>query len=639
MRHGAGQTAGGIAGQLGIGVESDDIFDGREDGGLTGDLTKALPGTSAQEIIEFREFAPLAFIAHPDAFAFVPPARPVKQEKQRRAVSGILPVQLFDPLPGPFQQGSVFRSDLGQGITEIRQQGKMKMGVPVGEMMDFQTPDQAVDLIQAGQHGGHHHHGPVLGRNAFRKIQAGQPVRFYQQGAQPVHQGHRQLAGADQENEGKTNVHPGSPLHRPRLMQKSNRCNEGDHPDPARIKRQGVGLDAPVDQGVPQPSGLHRLLQHGLPFVDQIVSHVGGPVPRGGGQGPGGCQLDGFPRDLRLQQFAVPGQGFDGMAIAVPRGKIHRRVDSGGILPQDGIHPAQVLHKLLPIDRTQETETGDAVADRDLVGRLQLTLLLDQFLDGRANFSQPLLQPAAGKMQQRTVAGQTLAELGHKRAGEGQLRFRHIGHHHHQIRRAVFRHLLETVHPLVGLIPVCIRRHQPGGDPLEIFDQTQTHHDRNGPQLPQSQGSHLLIGRDKGPERLLIHLRIDVAHQFEDDVINAGQSRGAGIDEAGQFPAVAPGQMPPGHLDLFLNQVKVIDQPFRGRGDAPVLVPGGGRLIECPDDVLIRGQVGQQLIGFQPLLRPVRGCQLACMGGQLFMGEEAGTERSPAPDGPCPTGA
>jgi hypothetical protein len=97
--------------------------------------------------------------------------------------------------------------------------------------------------------------------------------------------------------------------------------------------------------------------------------------------------------------------------------------------------------------------------------------------------------------------------------------------------------------------------------------------------------------------------------------------------------------MPPGHLNLFLNQVKVIDQPFRGRGNAPVLVPGGGRLIESPDDVLIRGEVGQQSIGFQPLLRPVRRGQLACMGSQLFMGEEAGTERSPAPGEPCPAGA
>ena len=38
--------------------------------------------------------------------------------------------------------------------------------------------------------------------------------------------------------------------------------------------------------------------------------------------------------------------------------------------------------------------------------------------------------------------------------------------------------------------------------------------------------------------------------------------------------------MPFGHLDLLLDQVKVIEQPFGGRGDAAGRIYGEGRPVE-----------------------------------------------------------
>ena len=72
----------------------------------------------------------------------------------------------------------------------------------------------------------------------------------------------------------------------------------------------------------------------------------------------------------------------------------------------------------------------------------------------------------------------------------------------------------------------------------------------------------------KARERSGIDLRIHMRDQFEHDVVNARQSGGRTVQEAGQLPAVAARQMPPGHLDLLFDQVEIVEQPFGGGSDA-----------------------------------------------------------------------
>jgi hypothetical protein len=56
------------------------------------------------------------------------------------------------------------------------------------------------------------------------------------------------------------------------------------------------------------------------------------------------------------------------------------------ILTQQRLDDADVLDELAPVDRAQETQAADAVADGDLVRRLLLILRLDQLLDGTTLF-------------------------------------------------------------------------------------------------------------------------------------------------------------------------------------------------------------------------------------------------------------
>ena len=120
MRHCSDQRARGIAWELGVGVERDDIFDGRQDGRVPHHFGKARAGTAAQERVELGELSPFAFVTHPQPFPRVPAARAMKQEKEGLVLGWILPVEHFHALPRPLQQHGISREHLRRRVAEVR---------------------------------------------------------------------------------------------------------------------------------------------------------------------------------------------------------------------------------------------------------------------------------------------------------------------------------------------------------------------------------------------------------------------------------------------------------------------------------------------------------------------------------------
>ena len=103
--------------------------------------------------------------------------------------------------------------------------------------------------------------------------------------------------------------------------------------------------------------------------------------------------------------------------------------------------------------------------------------------------------------------------------------------------------------------------------------------------------------------------------QFKHDVVNARQPYGGTVTQARQFPAVTPGQMAPGHLDLLFNQVEIVQHPFGGGGEALGWSHPPDHSIEGPQNLLILVQLGQQVVG-------------AAAGGELMaFGQGAGVPR------------
>ncbi len=250
---------------------------------------------------------------------------------------------------------------------------------------------------------------------------------------------------------------------------------------PPPIEGQRKLVDAPFDGCLPGLAHFCRVFQRSHAFVDQVKTHMRGPVLNPFFPGTGFGQLDGLLRHLRLQELAVAGNGLDRMAIAIASEKIHFPVNPGGVQAQRLIDLAHGLDKLTPVQSAQETQTVDGVTDGDLVGGLVLALELDQLLDGKSLVREPLLEPGPRQVHRRALAGQPLRELRHKSAGQRQGGLCHLGDHHHEVRGILLRHVLQALDPQVSQVAIVPGDHQAGGDPAQVFDQGQPEHNRNGP--------------------------------------------------------------------------------------------------------------------------------------------------------------
>ena len=201
-------------------------------------------------------------------------------------------------------------------------------------------------------------------------------------------------------------------------------------------------------------------------------------------------------------------------------------------------------------------------------------------------------------MQDRAVLRQAQAELRHERAGERKLGLRHVRHHDDELRRIVLRHLLQAVHPQVGQIAIRSRERFSRRVMRWRFSiKPKPQHDGNGPQLAEFQDVNRLIGSDEGARAV----RRRSAHRRAKSIRarchkRAADRRRARSDEAGQLPAVAARQVPPGHLDLFFDQIEVVQHPLGGRSEAVPRIHAADGAVEGAEIPLVRIQAGQQAV-------------------------------------------
>ena len=74
----------------------------------------------------------------------------------------------------------------------------MQVFIAIRQKPDFQSLDQFLDVLLAGEHGRDHHQRAGVQRNSCGTIHSGQGVRRNQHGCQPVHQRNCQLTAGQQ---------------------------------------------------------------------------------------------------------------------------------------------------------------------------------------------------------------------------------------------------------------------------------------------------------------------------------------------------------------------------------------------------------------------------------------------------------
>ena len=94
---------------------------------------------------------------------------------------------------------------------------------------------------------------------------------------------------------------------------------------------------------------------------------------------------------------------------------------------------------------------------------------------------------------------------------------------------------------------------------------------------------------------------VNVRDQLQDDAVDARVGRRRAVRQPRQFPAVRRRQVPPGHPDLLLDQIEIIQQPL-GRRRIPALAFGRFRheLIRLDKNALVLIQSGNELVGPAP---------------------------------------
>jgi hypothetical protein len=126
---------------------------------------------------------------------------------------------------------------------------------------------------------------------------------------------------------------------------------------------------------------------------------------------------------------------------------------------------------------------ADAVADRDLMGRLLLVLRLHQLLDRPPRLGKPLLNPGERRGQGRALPLQPARKLGNERTRHRLARASHVGNDLDQVLWILFGGSGYLVRSIVAAVSIDRIGGDPGSNTAKILDQCKTQHDGKCPQL------------------------------------------------------------------------------------------------------------------------------------------------------------
>ena len=262
---------------------------------------------------------------------------------------------------------------------------------------------------------------------------------------------------------------------------------------------------------------------------------------------------------------ASSGKAFYDMPVAVAGTEIHRPVNFCRVFIENLLDMTHRLDKLAPVRGGQEAQTADAVANRHLIRCLLLRIELHLAFDAGACLTQRLLHPVQRQGQRRALALQAAGEFGDKGGGHRRCGAGHVGNGQHHAFDVSFRGFDQVFGPVIGQIALVGVGHDPGGHSPQVFDQRQTQHDRYRPQFAQRKRHHCLIGKNEAAQAFLIDSTVAMGDGLQRDVIDARQPRRRAVDQAWQLTAIAFGQVRSGGANVFLDQIVIVQQPFRCR--------------------------------------------------------------------------
>ena len=182
---------------------------------------------------------------------------------------------------------------------------------------------------------------------------------------------------------------------------------------------------------------------------------------------------------------------------------------------------------------------------------------------------QAAFQPCERGRDLRVLVAQALQQLD----GEGRRQRLVVPFPQHGRQR--FRQgCVDTEQPVgqpVGLLPYSPSARDQFRRAPQVLDEHDAQRDGNGPQLADGQRLHALVGRDEPRQQVRVEAAVRMRDECPRQPEHAWIAGQRPVGELGQLPVVAGRQVVIDLADLRLDDMVVVDQPFRGRRDCAAL--------------------------------------------------------------------
>src|SRR5665213_525600 len=276
---------------------------------------------------------------------------------------------------------------LAHRVGEIGHQGEVQVGIAVGEISDFEVPDQLMHLLLAEEQRWNGDDGCAGGRNALAEVEFGQGVGVEEGGDSVVDQLDCNLHGRKQQNDdGKCK------RYEVQSLRKNRKEHNGKQEESEEIYGGDVEVLAAVKHKLTEPPGYGRMKANTEgelreAFVDEVVADVDESalhtrVVRWVLTGLTG-KIEGRLRHLSLGAIGAACDRRDTFAVELAAVEVHALVCIGGILEEQSIESDERLNEKDPVDISDIAEAPEANGEHGEGNRLRSTAQITGFVEQR----------------------------------------------------------------------------------------------------------------------------------------------------------------------------------------------------------------------------------------------------------------
>ena len=622
MSHLADEPLDRVAWQARVGVEGDDKADigGQRARGAVDE--RRVAGT-AQQAIELMELAALALPSHPDALRFVPDAAPMQQQEAIGPGGvGIAGVEAGDAGGGHRHQVVVAREPLGMGVRPVGQNGEVDRPGGIGEIVNLEALDLLFDRLARRQQCRNGDQGAQVRWHALPQVEAGQQRGAESAGDRAIDQHQRRIDCGQEADQHHHRELPAGDAEERQHEQRQEENDAGRHGNTDDVAGDAHRREAPPQREAGRPEA-EGPFEGPAAAADQVITRIALPAIAIACAGGRRRDLERAAGDFGLGQIRAARHPFDRGAVEVAGGEVHGGEIAAGA--QDIVDRTDLLEQLCPVDVGDQAHAGDDVAHRDVGRALEIVLLADQLVGGRAFARQSSFQPANGGRRLGVLVAQALDELDDEALGERRplvgLERPGIGHE--------IAHAQQPVGHGVGLLAFGAAAHDADGRASEILHQHDAQRDRHSPQLADAERLDVLVGAHETGQGFGVEPAVRMSDEGPCDPEHAGVARQRTAAQLGKLAVVARRQVGSNFTNLLFDEVIVVEQPIRRGGDRPALVGGLGEpAIGIEQDAFVMGQAIHErpagrgrrrngLVGgkaFRVLLQPFDAEKLAADG-------------------------